>query len=147
MRFSRFFGRTLRDTPSDADTPSHQLLLRTGMINQVAGGMYTYMPLAYKSLEKIETIIQEEMNAVGGQEIRMPALQPREVWQETGRDDAFGDGLFRLKDRRDRDLVLAPTHEEIVTVTANKFIQSYRDLPQLVYQIQTKFRDEARPRA
>ena len=84
MRFSRFFGRTLRDTPSDADTPSHQLLLRTGMINQVAGGMYTYMPLAYKSLEKIETIIQEEMNAVGGQEIRMPALQPREVWQETG---------------------------------------------------------------
>lgn len=147
MRFSRLFGRTLRDTPSDADTRSHQLLLRTGMINQVAGGMYTYMPLAYRSLEKIETIIRQEMNAAGGQEMRMPALQPREIWQETGRDEAFGDGLFRLKDRRERELVLAPTHEEIVTATAKQFIQSYRDLPRLVYQVQTKFRDEARPRA
>ena len=147
MRFSKLFGRTLRDTPSDADTFSHQLLLRTGMINQVAGGIYTYMPLAFKSLEKIETIIREEINAVGGQEIRMPALQPREMWQATGRDEAFGDGLFRLTDRRERDLVLAPTHEEIVTATAKQFIQSYRDLPRLVYQVQTKFRDEARPRA
>ena len=147
MRFSRLFGRTLRDTPSDADTLSHQLLLRTGMINQVAGGLYTYMPLAFKSLAKIETIIREEMNVVGGQEIRMPALQPREIWQATGRDEAFGDGLFRLTDRRERDLVLAPTHEEIVTATAKQFIQSYRDLPRLVYQVQTKFRDEARPRA
>ena len=111
MRFSRLFGRTLRDTPSDADTRSHQLLLRTGMINQVAGGIYTYMPLAYKSLGKIESIIRQEIDAAGGQEIRMPALHPRELWQETGRDEACGDGLFRLKDRRERDLVLAPTHE------------------------------------
>jgi len=147
MRFSRLFGKTLRDTPSDADTLSHQLLLRTGMINQVAGGVYTYMPLAYRALDKIESIIREEMDAAGGQEMRMPALQPREIWQKTGRDAAFGDGLFRLKDRRARDLVLAPTHEEIVTITAKQFIQSYRDLPRLVYQVQTKFRDEARPRA
>ncbi|MFC1967452.1 proline--tRNA ligase [Chloroflexota bacterium] len=146
MRISRLFGKTLREVPSEADTASHRLMLRAGMINQLAAGVYSYLPLAWRVLCKIEDIIRDEMDKAGGQELNMPVLQPLEIWQGTGRDQAFGRGLFTLTDRRDRQLALGPTHEEIITMLVSKNVQSYRDLPQLLYQIQTKFRDEPRPR-
>ena len=147
MRVSRLLGKTLREDPSEAETPSHRLLLRSGMIQQVAAGIYAYSPLAQRSLNKIRKIIREEMDLVGGQEIGLPALQPLESWQRSGRDESFGNDLFRLEDRRGRPMVLAPTHEETITLLVKQFLQSYRDLPLLLYQIQTKFRDEPRPRA
>jgi prolyl-tRNA synthetase len=147
MRLSKLFGKTQREIPAEAETASHQLLLRAGMIAQVAAGVYSYLPLAWRALKKIENIIREEMDAAGGQELMMPVLQPLELWQETGRDQAFGKGLFTLCDRRDRNLCLGPTHEEIVTKLVSQYLRSYRDLPLLLYQIQTKFRDEPRPRA
>ena len=147
MRISKLFGKTQREIPAEADTISHQLLLRAGMIHQVAAGVYSYLPLAWKVLKKIENIIRDEMDKAGGQELMMPALQPLELWQETGRDLAFGKGLFILSDRRDRKLALGPTHEEVMTELVSHNVQSYRDLPLLLYQIQTKFRDEPRPRA
>ena len=147
MRVSKLFGKTQREIPAEADTISHQLLLRAGMIRQVAAGVYSYLPLAWRALKKIENIIREEMDKAGGQEMMMPALQPLELWQETGRDVAFGEGLFTLRDRRDRKLALGPTHEEVITELVRYNVQSYRDLPLLLYQIQTKFRDEPRPRA
>ena len=147
MRFSKLFGKTQREIPTEAETVSHQLLLRAGMISQVAAGVYSYLPLAWRVLKKIENIIREEMDAAGGQELLMPVLQPLELWQETGRDQAFGKGLFTLCDRRDRNLCLGPTHEEIITKLVSQYVNSYRDLPLLLYQIQTKFRDEPRPRA
>ncbi len=146
MRISKLFGKTQREVPAEAETVSHQLLLKAGMIYQVAAGIYTYLPLAWRVLKKIENIIREEMDAADGQELNMPVLQPLEIWQETGRDLAFGKGLFTLSDRRDRTLVLAPTHEEIITQLVSHNVQSYHDLPLLLYQIQTKFRDEPRPR-
>ena len=146
MRISKLFGKTQREVPSEADTVSHQLLLRTGMISQVAAGVYSYLPLAWRVLRKIENIIRDEMDKAGGQELSMPVLQPLELWQETGRDQAFGKGLFVLSDRRDRKLALGPTHEEVITQLVSHNVQSYRDLPLLLYQIQTKFRDEPRPR-
>jgi len=146
LRLSELFGKTLRETPAEADTVSHQLLLKAGMIYQVAAGVYAYLPLLWRSLRKIERIIREEMDAAGGQEMLMPSLQPLELWQETGRDAAFGKTLFRLVDRKNRSLVLAPTHEEVTSEMARQFVRSYRDLPLMVYQIQTKFRDEPRPR-
>jgi prolyl-tRNA synthetase len=146
MRITQLFGKTQREIPSDADTISHQLLLRSGMISQVAAGVYAYMPLAWRVLRKIENFIRREMDSAGGQELHMPVLQPLELWQESGRDRAFGLSLFNLTDRRDRSLVLGPTHEEVVTQLAGFNIKSYRDLPMLLYQIQTKFRDEPRPR-
>ncbi len=147
MRMSKTFGKTLREVPAEADTINHQLLLRAGMIHQVAAGVYSYLPLAWRVLKKIENIIRDEMNKAGGQELMMPVLQPLELWQETGRDLAFGKGLFTLSDRRDRKLALGPTHEEVITEMVSHNVQSYRDLPLLLYQIQTKFRDEPRPRA
>jgi len=147
MRFSKLFGKTQREVPAEADTVNHQLLLKAGMIHQVAAGVYTYLPLAWRALKKIENIIREEMDKAGGQELMMPALQPLELWQETGRDLAFGKGLFTLSDRRDRKLALGPTHEEVITQLVSRNVQSYRDLPLLLYHIQTKFRDEPRPRA
>ena len=147
MRISKLFGKTLREVPAEAETVSHQLLLKAGMIHQVAAGIYSYLPLAWRVLRKIENIIREEMDKAGGQELMMPVLQPLELWQETGRDQAFGKGLFTLSDRRDRKLCLGPTHEEVITELVRYNVQSYRDLPQLLYQIQTKFRDEPRPRA
>ncbi len=141
------FGRTQREIPTEADTVSHQLLLRAGMIYQVASGIYSYLPLALRALRKIENIIRDEMDAAGGQELMMPVLQPLELWQQTGRDQAFGEGLFVLNDRKERRLCLGPTHEEVATRLASQYIKSYRDLPLLLYQIQTKFRDEPRPRA
>ncbi len=147
MRISKLFGKTQREAPAEAETVSHQLLLRAGMISQIAAGVYSYLPLAWRVLKRIETIIREEMDAAGGQELMMPVLQPLELWQTTGRDQAFGKGLFTLCDRRDRDLCLGPTHEEVVTKLVSQYVTSYRDLPLLLYQIQTKFRDEPRPRA
>ncbi len=147
MRLSKLFGKTQREAPSEAETVSHQLLLKAGMISQVAAGVYSYLPLAWRVLRKIENIIREEMDAAGGQELMMPILQPLELWQVSGRDQAFGKGLFTLCDRRDRNLCLGPTHEEIITKLVSQYVKSYRDLPLLLYQIQTKFRDEPRPRA
>ncbi len=147
MRISKLFGKTQREVPAEADTISHQLLLKAGMIHQVAAGVYSYLPLAWRALKKIENIIRDEMDKAGGQELMMPALQPLELWQETGRDLAFGKSLFTFSDRRERKLALGPTHEEVVAKMASYNVQSYRDLPLLIYHIQTKFRDELRPRA
>jgi len=146
VRISKLFGKTLREVPAEAETASHRLLLKAGMIHQVAAGVYSYLPLAWRVLKKIENIIREEMNKAGGQELSMPVLQPLELWQQTGRDLAFGKGLFTLADRRERKLALGPTHEEVITELVSHNVQSYRDLPLLLYQIQTKFRDEPRPR-
>jgi prolyl-tRNA synthetase len=146
MRLSKLFGKTQREVPAEAETVSHQLLLKSGMIHQVAAGIYSYLPLGWRVLKKIEYIIREEMDRAGGQELIMPVLQPLELWQQTGRDLAFGKGLFTLSDRRERKLALGPTHEEIITELVKYNVQSYRDLPLLLYQIQTKFRDEPRPR-
>ena len=147
MKFTRLVTRTLREDPPEAETPSHRLMLRAGLIQQVAAGAYTYLPLALRALRKIESIIREEMDAAGGQELMMPALQPMELWEQTNRRAAFGDNLFAFNDRRGRPMVLAPTHEEVVTSVVKNNVQSYRDLPLILYQIQTKFRDEPRPRA
>jgi prolyl-tRNA synthetase len=146
MRISKLFGKTQKETPAEAETASHRLLLRAGMINQVAAGVYSYLPLGWRALKKIAGIIRDEMDKAGGQELMMPVLQPLELWQETGRDKAFGKGLFTLFDRRERQLVLGPTHEEVITQLVSHNVQSYRDLPLMLYQIQTKFRDEPRPR-
>ena len=147
MRFTRMVSRTLRFDPPEAETASHRLMLRAGLMQQVAAGVYSYLPLALRSLRKIEGIIREEMDAAGGQELMLPALQPLELWEQTGRRAAFGDNLFALQDRRGRPMALAPTHEEVITNVVKSNVQSYRDLPLLLYQIQTKFRDEPRPRA
>jgi len=146
MRLSKLFGKTLREVPAEAETASHRLLLKSGMIHQVAAGVYSYLPLGWRVLRKMEQIIREEMDAAGGQELFMPVLQPLEIWEGSGRHLAFGKSLFTLKDRRDRSLVLAPTHEEVVTDLVRRNVKSYRDLPLMLYQIQTKFRDEPRPR-
>ena len=145
MRVSGLFGKTQREIPAEADLVSHQLLLRAGMISQVAAGVYSYLPLAWRVLKKLENIIRDEMNKAGGQELTLPVLQPLDLWQETGRDQTM-DNLFTLTDRRERPLVLGPTHEEVLTQLVTRNIQSYRDLPKLLYQIQVKFRDEHRPR-
>ena len=147
MRLSRMFGKTLRSEPAEAESISHRLMLKAGMVHQVSAGVYSYMPLAWKVLRNIENIIREEMNAAGGQEVRMPVIQPLELWESTGRASAFGDNLFKFKDRRDRPMCLAPTHEEVITQMAIQHIHSYKDMPQMPYQIQTKLRDEPRPRA
>ena len=147
MRFTKLVSKTLRSEPAEAETASHSLMLRAGMISQVAAGVYSYLPLGWKSLRKIENIIRDEMNAAGGQEVRLPVLHPQELWEETDRRAAFGENLFTLTDRRGRPMVLAPTHEEVVTNVVRSNVQSYRDLPVILYQIQTKFRDEPRPRA
>jgi prolyl-tRNA synthetase len=146
MRFSRLFGKTLKEIPSEADTASHQLLIRAGMIQQEAAGVYSYLPLGWRVLKKIEQIIREEMDRAGGQELMLPSLQPFELWEKSGRYTAFGKTLFTITDRRDHTLVLGPTHEEVITDLVGRFVQSYRDLPLLLYQIQNKFRDEPRPR-
>ena len=147
MKVTQLVTKSLRDDPPEAETASHRLMLRAGLIYQVAAGIYASLPLAYKSLRKIENIIREEMDRAGGQELLMPALQPLELWEQTGRGAAFGANLFSLEDRRGRPMVLAPTHEEVVTGIVKANVQSYRDLPVILYQIQTKFRDEPRPRA
>ncbi|MBI4203225.1 MAG: proline--tRNA ligase [Chloroflexi bacterium] len=147
MRMTQMFGKTLRQAPAEAETPSHRYMLRAGLMHQIAAGVYAYMPLAWRSLRKISDIVRYEMDAAGAQEVLMPALQPRELWEQTGRADAYGPVLFQLKDRRDRDMVLAPTHEECITNMVRANVSSYRDLPLNLYQVQSKFRDEPRPRA
>ncbi len=151
MRYSQLFLRTLREPPAETETVSHQLLLRGGFMRQLTAGIYSFLPLGQRVLLKIATIVREEMNAAGGQECTLPVLQPLELWtaQQQGgvsRAEALGEALFRLRDRRGRDLALGPTHEEVITLLVKEFAQSYRDLPLRLYQLQTKFRDELRPR-
>ncbi|MFU8827205.1 MAG: proline--tRNA ligase [Brevefilum sp.] len=147
MRMSKLFSTTLRDAPSEAEIASHQLLLRAGYIRQLGAGIYSYLPLAQRVMTRIEHIMREEMAAIGGQELKMPVVHPADVWQETGRWYQVGDEMARFKDRGGHDMVLAMTHEEVVADLARREIQSYRQLPQLIYHIQTKFRDDPRPRA
>ncbi|HZT31189.1 MAG TPA: proline--tRNA ligase [Bryobacteraceae bacterium] len=147
MYWSKLFIPTLREVPAEAEVPSHQLLLRAGYVRQLAAGVYSYLFLAQRSLLKITRIVREEMDAIGAQEMLLPALNPAELWQESGRWDVMGDNMFRLKDRFQRDLCLGMTHEEVMTAIARGELRSYKQLPQIWYQIQTKFRDEARPKS
>ncbi|MFA7270968.1 MAG: proline--tRNA ligase [Sterolibacterium sp.] len=146
MRATQFFLATLKEAPSDAEIVSHKLMLRAGLIKRLAGGIYTWMPLGLRILRKVENIIREEMNRAGAVELLMPAVVPAELWQETGRWEMYGPELLRFKDRHQRDFVIGPTHEEVITDVARREIRSYRQLPLHLYQIQTKFRDEIRPR-
>jgi prolyl-tRNA synthetase len=146
MRMTRLFGHTLREAPADAELASHRLLLRAGFIDQLAAGIYSYMPLGRRTKRRVEQIVREEMDRAGAQEVLLPAIHPLELWERSGRDRAFGEALFVLPDRRERKLVLAPTHEEAITRLFTDHARSYRDLPVTLYQVQTKFRDEARPR-
>ena len=147
MRWSQMFIPTLREAPADAEVPSHILLLRGGYIRQLAAGIYSYLPLGQRVMNKITQIIREELDRMGAQEFYLPALHPAEIWQESGRWEAMGQNMFRLKDRASRDMCLGMTHEEVFTTIARSEIRSYRDLPQTWYQIQTKFRDEPRPKS
>ncbi|MFC1627806.1 proline--tRNA ligase [Gemmatimonadota bacterium] len=147
MRLSTCFIPTLKEDPADAEVVSHRVMLKGGMVRPLAAGLYSYLPFLWKSLLKAMQIIREEMNAIGGQEFHFPALNPIDLWDETGRNEDFGDDVFRLKDRKGRGMLLAPTHEEVVGDIARSEIRSYRDMPQIWYQIQTKFRDEPRPRS
>jgi prolyl-tRNA synthetase len=146
-RMSSLFVRTLRDDPADAEVPSHRLLVRAGYIRRAAPGIYTWLPLGLKVLRKIEDIIREEMDGIGAQELLFPALLPRAPYEASGRWTEYGSGIFRLKDRKDDDYLLGPTHEEMFTLVVKDLYSSYKDLPLSIYQIQTKYRDEARPRA
>lgn len=146
MYLSKLFGKTLKEIPVEADSTSHQLLVRAGMIQQVAAGIYAYLPLGWRVLKKIEGIIREEMDKAGGQELMMPSLQPLDLWEQSGRLPSFGKTIFIITDRKEHRLALGPTHEEVITDLVRRYVQSYRDLPLLPYQIQNKFRDEPRPR-
>jgi prolyl-tRNA synthetase len=147
MRWTRSLIPTLRDDPADAEAISHKLMVRAGLVRQLAAGIYVYLPLGLRVIEKVNAIVREEMNRIGGQEIEMPVLHPAEIWQQSGRWDVIGGEMFRLKDRNGRDMCLGMTHEEVIAWLAAREIRSYRDLPQIWYQIQTKERDEARPRS
>src|ERR687883_706194 len=147
MRWSQYFIPTLREDPADAEVVSHRLLLRAGMVRKLAAGVYSLLPLAQRVSLKIQQILREEMNRIGGQEFYLPALNPREIWEESGRWTVMGDNMFRLKDRKGADLCLGMTHEEIFTSIARHELRSYKQLPQVWYQIQTKFRDEPRPKS
>ncbi len=144
MRLSKYFIPTLKEIPAEAVIPSHQLMLRAGMIRGLSSGIYSLLPMGYRVWKKVMEIIREEMDAIGGMELHLPALNPKDIWEETNRVEAFGDTMFHIKNR---DLVLAPTHEEIITHIAQAFVHSYKDMPQIWYQIQTKFRNEPRPKS
>jgi prolyl-tRNA synthetase len=146
-RMSQLFVRTLRDDPADAEVPSHRLLVRAGYIRRAAPGIYTWLPLGLRVLRRVEAIVREEMDGIGAQELSFPALLPREPYEATGRWTEYGDGIFRLQDRKGADYLLGPTHEEMFTLVVKDLYSSYKDLPLAIYQIQTKYRDEARPRA
>jgi prolyl-tRNA synthetase len=146
MRVSRFFLSTLKEAPAEAELVSHKLMLRAGLIRKLGSGLYTWMPLGLRVLRKVEAIVREEMDAAGAVELSMPAVQPAELWQETGRWQVFGPQMLKIKDRHERDFCFGPTHEEVITDIARREIRSYRQLPVNFYQIQTKFRDEIRPR-
>ncbi|HEX2386570.1 MAG TPA: proline--tRNA ligase, partial [Candidatus Binatia bacterium] len=146
MRWNRTLIPTLKEDPADAEVVSHKLLVRAGMIRQLSRGIYDYLPLALRSLKKIETIVREEMDRAGAQELLLPIASPAELWQESGRWEVYGKELLRFKDRHERDFCLGPTHEEVITDLVRRVVRSYRELPLNLYQIQTKFRDEVRPR-
>src|SRR5580658_7971297 len=147
MRMSQMFGSTLRAAPSSSEVVGHQLLLRGAYVRQIAVGIFALLPLGLRVMRRLEEIARQEMTAVGGQEVSLPVVLPAELWRRSGRFDSVGPELVRLRDRRDRDLVLAMTHEEVVASLASGEVQSWRQLPRLVFQIQTKFRDDPRPRA
>jgi len=147
LLLSKAFIPTQKENPVDAEIPSHRLMLRAGLIRQLTAGVYSYLPMGWRIMKKVMQIIREEMDRIGGQELQMPVLNPMELWEESGRNTDFGDAMFRLKDRRNRALILAPTHEEVICDLSRRFVKSYKDLPQIWYQIQTKFRDEPRPRS
>ncbi len=146
MKLSQYFLPTLKENPIDATVASHQLMIRAGMIRQTASGIYTWLPLGLKVLRKVENIIRQEMDKSGALEVLMPTIQPAELWQESGRYDAYGKEMLRIKDRHDRDILYGPTHEEVITDIFRKNVTSYKDLPKNLYQIHWKFRDEIRPR-
>ncbi|MFM8356259.1 MAG: proline--tRNA ligase, partial [Gammaproteobacteria bacterium] len=146
MRQSQLLIPTLKENPADADVASHRLMLRAGLIRQVASGLYTWLPLGLRVLRRIETILREELTRSGAQEVLMPVVQPAELWQESGRWTKMGPEMLRMRDRHERDFCLGPTHEEVITDLFRREVQSYRQLPCNFYQIQTKFRDEVRPR-
>jgi len=146
MHFSKLFIPTLKESPADAEVISHKLMVRAGMIRQLASGIYSILPLGLRVLRKVEQIIREEMNRIGGQEVFLPSIQPAELWVESKRWDFYGKELLRIKDRHGREFCYGPTHEEVITDIVRREIKSYRQLPILLYQIQTKFRDEVRPR-
>ncbi|MBT4482527.1 MAG: proline--tRNA ligase, partial [Candidatus Latescibacteria bacterium] len=147
MRISKYFVPTRKEIPREAEIPSHRMMLRTGLIRQHAAGVYSILPMGWKILKNIMALIREEMDAIGCQEFYLPVLSPGELWEKSGRWETFGDDMFRLRDRKGREMCLAPTHEEVFAEIAATDIQSYRNLPQMWYQIQTKFRDEVRPRS
>src|SRR5687768_11382664 len=146
MRWTQTLIPTLKETPADAEIASHKLLLRAGLVRKLTGGLYTFLPLGLRALRKIEQIVREEMDRAGAMEVLMPALQPTDIWQQTGRYDVMRDVLFKVRDRAKKEWVLGPTHEEVITTLVANEISSYRQLPRNFYQIQVKFRDEIRPR-
>ncbi|PIZ14028.1 MAG: proline--tRNA ligase, partial [Elusimicrobia bacterium CG_4_10_14_0_8_um_filter_37_32] len=146
MKLSQLFLPTLKETPSDADTISQVLMIRSGMIRKISSGIYEWLPLGLRVLKKVEQIIREEMDMIGGQEVWLPLLSPKELWEETGRWNLYGKELFRIKDRKNAEFCLAPTHEEVITDIVRREVRSYRELPLMLYQFGIKFRDEIRPR-
>ena len=146
MRASQFFISTQKEAPNDAELISHQLMMRAGLIKKLGSGLYSWMPLGLRVLRKVENIVRDEMNKAGALELLMPAVQPKELWDETGRWAVFGPQMLKIQDRHERDFCFGPTHEEVITDIARKEISSYKQLPLNFYQIQTKFRDEIRPR-
>src|ERR687885_2212699 len=146
MRMSQLFLRTLRDDPADAEVDSHRLLVRAGFIRKVAAGIYSWLPLGYRVLRKIEQIVREEQDASGAQEVLMPTIQPADLWRESGRYDDYGKEMLRIRDRAEREMLYGPTNEEMITEIFRSAVKSYRDLPRNLYHIQWKFRDEVRPR-
>ncbi|MEG1478861.1 MAG: proline--tRNA ligase, partial [Clostridiales bacterium] len=146
MRYSKMFAPTLREVPADAEIISHKLMLRSGMIRKVASGIYTYLPLGWRALNKVSNIVREEMDESGAQELMFPIVQPAELWQKSGRWDVYGDELWRVKDRHGRDFCLGPTHEEVIASLVAGEVKSHKQLPLMLYQIQNKYRDERRPR-
>ncbi len=146
MKACQFFVSTLKEAPADAEVVSHQLMMRAGMIKRLGAGIYSYMPMGLRVIRKVEAIMREEMNRAGAVELLMPVVQPAELWQETGRFQAYGPELLRVKDRHERDFIIQPTSEEVITDIARQELRSYKQLPKNFYHIQTKFRDERRPR-
>jgi len=146
MNWSKYFIPTLKEVPIGTEAVSHQLLLRAGLVHMLTSGVYSYLPLGLRVLRKVENIIRAEMNAIGAGELYLPCLQPLEIWQKTGRDKDLGDVMIKFEDNRGRNLCLGPTHEEVITNLIKDYVQSYRQLPIVLYQIQTKFRDEIRTR-
>src|SRR5688572_9072620 len=146
MRSSQFFLPTLRENPAEAEIVSHRLMLRAGMVRQAAAGIYSWLPMGYRVLKKVEQIVREEQDRAGAQELLMPTIQSADLWRESGRYDDYGQEMLRIKDRHDREMLFGPTNEELITDIVRQSIKTYRDLPKNLYHIQWKFRDEVRPR-